>query len=129
MRSAATRLLANAARYASSSLSSSVGDELSPALGAVADDAPPLTAAQLAALKALCLRHSKNFPGCTVPVRTASLVSYNWRGLEQLTARDDCGFLHSYLPRAALSRYSQKPTVTPTAICRHARGAEVWRVS
>lgn len=59
-------------------------------LGAVADDAPPLTAAQLAALKALCLRHSQNFTGCAVPVRTASLVSYDWRGLEQLTARDDC---------------------------------------
>ena len=59
-------------------------------LGAVADDAPPLTAAQLAALKALCLRHSQNFTGCTVPVRAASLVSYHWRGLEQLTARDDC---------------------------------------
>ena len=59
-------------------------------LGAVADDAPPLTAAQLAALKALCLRHSQAFTGCAVPVRAASLVSYDWRGLEQLTARDDC---------------------------------------
>ena len=59
-------------------------------LGAVADDAPPLTAAQLAALKALCLRHSQNFTGCAAPVRAASLASYHWRGLEQLTARDDC---------------------------------------
>jgi len=64
-------------------------------LGAVADDAPPLTAAQLAALKALCLRHSGNFTGCAVPVRVASLVSYDWRGLEQLTARDDCVMMNA----------------------------------
>ena len=38
-------------------------------LGAVADDAPPLTAAQLAALKALCLRHSQNFTGCAARAR------------------------------------------------------------
>ena len=59
-------------------------------LGALDDDAPPLSLKQLEALRGLCLEHSTRLAGLTVSIERLSLVTYTaWRGLERPVKRID----------------------------------------
>ena len=58
-------------------------------LGAVNDDAPPMTLEELSALKTLCEVHGAELGGYTVPVASIAAVEYFARGLESPRRRID----------------------------------------
>lgn len=58
-------------------------------LGAVRDDAPPLTVEELERLLELCKTNSSVLSDLRVPLKKLSVVHYQCRSLEQLIQRDD----------------------------------------
>ena len=56
-------------------------------LGALNDDAPPLTLDDLTSLRKLCEEHATKLTRLVLPIETLSFVAYKQRGLEPVESR------------------------------------------